>query len=178
MKKRYMALIVILITSIVWVSCNRMPKMLKPAADDLATDAMMEMPTVADPEAFTVALVEAAIDFQKINGAEATAVHYNDPASIDGQWYVFITNANDISIASAPSPHFIGTDIKNVISSDGSMIGVAIAKATGTGRWIEYLWPHPLTGENQQKRSWSIRHDGYLFGSGYYRDAPTADASE
>ena len=57
----------------------------------MASMTPMEMSTVEDPEAFTIALVEAAIDFQKVNGDEVTAAYYNDPASIDGQWYVFIT---------------------------------------------------------------------------------------
>ncbi|MCY3548826.1 MAG: hypothetical protein OXN27_01045 [Candidatus Poribacteria bacterium] len=39
--------------------------------------------------------------------------------------------------------------------------------ATGTGHWTEYLWPNPETGADEQKRTWSIRHDGYLFSAGY-----------
>lgn len=42
-----------------------------------------------------------------------------------------------------------------------------IAMATGTGHWTEYLWPNPETGADEQKRTWSIRHDGYLFSAGY-----------
>ncbi|MDE0681706.1 MAG: hypothetical protein OXI63_02205 [Candidatus Poribacteria bacterium] len=39
------------------------------------------------------------------------------------------------------------------------------------------MWPNPVTGGIGYKRSWSIRHDGYLFGSGYDIDAPTAKAA-
>lgn len=42
-----------------------------------------------------------------------------------------------------------------------------ITMATGTGHWTEYLWPNPETGADEQKRTWSIRHDGYLFSAGY-----------
>ena len=52
---------------------------------------------------------------------------------------------------------------------DNPELGIEIAKATEIGLWIEYLWPNPATGENEQKRTWAIRHDGYLFGSGYYK---------
>ena len=125
-----------------------------------------------DPEAFTRAIVLAAIARYESQGVEATAAYYNDPASIDEQWYVFITDENDFFVAHAPRPDFVGTDLKDVIGLDGSMLGVEIAKATGTGLWIEYLWPNPESGENEQKRSWAVRHDGYLFGSGYYKLAP------
>ena len=104
--------------------------------------------------------------------------YYNDPASMDGQWYVSIADANDIVIASAPSQAFLGTDLKAAIGPDGFKIGEEIAKATTTGRWVEYMWPNPITGEVGYKRSWSIRHDGYLFGSGYDIDAPTIEAVE
>ena len=57
----------------------------------------------------------------------------------------------------------------------GFMIGAEIAKATCIGRWMEYMWPNPITGEVGYKRSWSIRHDGYLFDSGYDIDAPTVE---
>lgn len=104
--------------------------------------------------------------------------YYNDPASMDGQWYVSISDPNDIVIASAPSQMFLGTDLKAAIGPDGFKIGEEIAKATSTGRWVEYMWPNPITGEVGYKRSWSIRHDGYLFGSGYDIDAPTIEAVE
>ena len=123
-----------------------------------------------DPVAFTRAVVLAAIARYESEGHEATAAYYNDPASIDGQWYVFIIdeNNNDVFTAHALMPDLVGTPLKDVLGLDGSALGVEIAKATGIGRWIEYAWPNPETGEDRQKRTWAIRHDGYLFGSGYY----------
>ncbi len=137
------------------------------------TDTVMPMdtPTTDDPEAFTVAFVQAAIDLYKSEGSMATATYYNNSASINGQWYVFITDANDIFVAHAPMQELIGTDLKDVIGLDGSALGVEIAKATETGLWIEYLWPNPESGMNEMKRTWAIRHEGYLFGSGYYEPA-------
>lgn len=129
-----------------------------------------------DPAAFTHAIVLAAIARYEFEGLEATVAYYNNPASIDGQWYVAITDENDISIAHAPRPDSVGTDFKDVMGLDGSPLGVEITKATGTGLWVEYLWPNPESGEVELKRAWAIRHDGYLFGSGYYEpvseDAP------
>ena len=127
-----------------------------------------DMPTMDDPEAFAIALVQAAVDLYKTEGRDAVAVYYNDPASVDGQWYVFITDANDLFVAHAPRPDFIGVDLKNVIRLDGSSLGAEIAMATSDGRWTEYLWPNPETNKLELKRTWSIRHDGYLFAAGYY----------
>ena len=136
------------------------------------------LPTVSkdDPEAFTRAIVLAAIARYEFAGLDAVSAYYNDSANIDGQWYVFITDANDLFVAHAPRPDFVGTDLKDVIGPDGFALGVEIAKATGTGLWIEYLWPNPETGKDEQKRTWAIRHDGYLFGSGYY--APVSEDTE
>ncbi len=124
-----------------------------------------------DPEAFTRAVVLAAVARYESEGVETTATYYNDSTSVDEQWYVFITDEDDIFVAHAPRPDFVGTDLKDVIGPDGSPVGVNIAKATGSGLWIEYLWPNPETGMDEQKRTWAIRHDGYLFGSGYYEPA-------
>ena len=138
----------------------------KPWGPDPAT---LTLASKDDPAAFTHDLVLAAIARYEFEGLEATAAYYNDPMNIDGQWYIFITDADDMFVAHAPRPDFVGTDLKEVLGLDGSrMLGVEIAAATGTGLWIEYLWPNPESGENEMKRTWAIRHDGYLFGSGYY----------
>ena len=121
-----------------------------------------------DPEAFAHAFVLAAVARYESEGLDATAAYYNAPASVDGQWYVFITDPNDIFVAHAPMPELVGTDLKDVIGLDGSALGMEIANATGTGHWIDYAWPNPETGEDRQKRTWAIRHNGYLFASGYY----------
>ena len=51
-----------------------------------------EMPTMDDPEAFAVAFVQAAVDLYKTAGSDAAIAYYNDPANIDGPWYVFIAD--------------------------------------------------------------------------------------
>ena len=126
-----------------------------------------------DPVAFTHAIVLEAIARYEFEGLEATATYYNDPVNINGQWYVGINDENDIAVAYAPRPDRVGTDLKDVMGLDGSPLGAEIAKATGTGLWIEYFWPNPESGEVALKRAWAIRHDGYLFGSGYYE--PVSD---
>ncbi len=164
MKNFLCILFIIGLTAFYVTGCER--SMTKATMDVVTTP---EKPTADDPEMFTVAFVQEAIDLYKTEGYDAIAAYYNDPAHIDGQWYVFITDPEDMFIAHAPRPDFVGTDLKDIVGLDGSPLGTEIAKATGTGLWIEYLWPNPETGKLEQKHAWAIRHDGYLFGSGYYR---------
>ncbi len=124
--------------------------------------------TMDDPEAFAVEFVQGAIDLYKSQGIDATVAHYGNPANIDGQWYVFITDENDIYVAQALAPYFVGRNINEIEGIDGMPTGAEIAKVTEEGRWTEYLWPNPETDKLEQKRTWSIRYDGYLFASGYY----------
>ena len=137
---------------------------------DSMMDAMegSEAPTMDEPEAYAVSLVQAAIDLYKSEGREVTVAYHNNPANIDGQWYVFITDENDNFIAHAQSPTLVDKDLKDVPGVDGSALGVEIANATEEGKWTDYLWPNPDSNKLEQKRTWSIRHDGYLFASGYY----------
>lgn len=140
--------------------------------------ATFSLGSKSDPEAFTLNFVLAAIARYEFYGADATAAYYNAPANIDGQWYVAISDTNDIYVAHPTRPDLIGKDRKETLGRNGEPVGAEIVKATGTGHWVEYLWPNPASGEVEQKRTWAIRHDGYVFGSGYYEpvteEAPTA----
>lgn len=117
--------------------CER--PMAKPIIDAVTP---MDLPTMDNPETFAVAFVQAAIDLYKTEGREAAIAYYNDPASMDGQWYVFITDENDLFVSHAPMPDLLRTDNKTFTGPDG-MTGVEIAMATEAGRWTEYLWPNP-----------------------------------
>ena len=162
--RHFLLILLIALTTIGITGCDRIvPELMT----DPATPPEM-IPTMDDPEAFTVAFVQAAIDLYKAEGAEATATYYNDSANIEGQWYVFIIDENDLYLAHPLVPRFLGKDIKTIPGIDGSPLGVEIAMATTEGRWTEYLWPNPETNKIELKRTWSIRHDGYLFASGYY----------
>ena len=82
--------------------CER--SMTKPMMDAVTPT---DMPTTGDPEAFAVAFVQTAIDHYKTEGREAAIAYHNDPANIDGQWYVFIIDTNDLFVAhpAAPETH-------------------------------------------------------------------------
>ena len=116
--------------------------------------------------------VQKAIDLYESDGLEATIEYYNSQESLDGQFYLFFIGADDNYLAHPIFPHLIGTDIKDVVGSDGQELGKEIAQATEDGIWVEYLWPHPESRREQQKVTWAIRHDGLIFASGYYAGGP------
>ena len=122
--------------------------------------------------------VSKAIARYDAEGLEATIAYHNSPQSLDGQFYLFLIGADDIYLAHPVFPHLIGTDIKDVVGSDGYELGKDIAKATEEGVWVEYLWPHPVTRREQQKVTWAMRHDGLIFASGYYAGEPEVGSRE
>ncbi|MDE0003765.1 MAG: cache domain-containing protein [Rhodospirillaceae bacterium] len=122
----------------------------------------------ADPREYTVEYVQRAIERYDRDGLEAMAAYYNSVASFEGQFYLFAMDANDIYFVHPLFPRLRGTDIKDVVGSDGYELGKEIAKATEAGHWIEYLWPHPVTLREVPKVAYAIRHDGRIFASGYY----------
>ena len=122
--------------------------------------------------------VNKAIARYDAEGLDAAIAHHNSRDSLDGQFYLFLIGADDVYLAHPIFPHLIGTDIKDVVGSDGYELGKDIAKATEEGRWVQYLWPHPVTLREQQKVTWAIRHDGLIFASGYYAFGPETESRE
>ena len=125
-----------------------------------------------NPAAFTQDFVQAALDRYDREGREATLAYYNDPSSIEGQWYLFIIDENDLFVSHPAMPELIGQDVKTIVGSDGYELGKEVAKATEAGHWIRYLWPNPAaSGVEEPEHTWVIRHDGLIFGSGYYESS-------
>lgn len=132
-------------------------------------------PSKDDPASYTQAFVERAIDRYNTDGLQATLDYYNSPDSIDGQWYVYIANS-EILLANAAVPSIVGMPNAETNGPDGFPIGLQIpAVATEDGAWVDYYWANPETGETQTKHSWVVRHDGLIFGSGWYEAGPSRD---
>ena len=127
-----------------------------------------------DVEDSTKEYVNKAIAKYDQEGLQATIAHYNSQDSLDGQFYLFLIGSDDNYLAHPIFPHLIGTDIKDVVGSDGQELGMEIAEATEGGIWVEYLWPHPVSRKEMQKVTWAVRHDGLIFASGYYAGGPEA----
>ncbi|MXY46774.1 MAG: hypothetical protein F4Y44_07275 [Chloroflexi bacterium] len=127
----------------------------------------------AEPAAYTQYLVNEAISMYESEGREETVAYYNSPDSLDGQWYVFIGDKNDRMLAHATVPENVGKRYDEVVSPDGYPAGAQVAAAaTEDGAWTSYTYINPTTGNVQTKHSWVIRHDGMIFGSGWYEDGP------
>ena len=130
--------------------------------------------TKADRPGYTVALVEQALQRYEAEGREATVDYYNTPESVDGEWYVFIFDESDQLIAHA-NPDLLGMDLKGDLGVDvtGYRFGDLMLTATEEGVWVDYLFLNLATGNQEYKHSWVVRHDGLLFGSGWYQVQPT-----
>ena len=127
-----------------------------------------EVSLESTPSAYARALVEQAVARYDAEGKDATLVRYNDPASVDGQYYVLIIDSSVLrAVANGARPDLVGT-IPDRIDPTGYYYGSDIASATEEGKWISYVILNPETGEEQRKHTWITLHDGLVFGSGYY----------
>ena len=139
-------------------------------------------PDRSDAPSYTKAFVQQATNLYDAVGLEATLAYYNRPESIDGQWYAFIIDENDL-FAAHPDPGRLGLDLKGWVGTDanGYNFGPEMLSATGDGRWVSYVYKNPETGsirirsedlgDLDLKNAWVVRHDGLLFGSGWYVNA-------
>lgn len=127
-----------------------------------------------NPPAFTRAMVEEAISRYESDGREATLAYYNSPESIDGQWYVFIGDENDVVIAHATVSDNVGMPFADITSPDGYPSGAQVlAAAKEGGAWTTYTYLNAVTGNVETKHSWVTRHNGMIFGSGWYEEGPS-----
>ena len=124
--------------------------------------------TKSDPAAYTKAFVNQAIRRYDTMGRDAALEFYNSMDSVDGEWYIFIADENDITIVHPTIPEHIGDDIKIRTDSNGYNFGTDIAAASEEGQWVDYTHQNPATNQYETKHSWVIRHDGLIFGSGWY----------
>ena len=148
-------------------------------AERIARAAVAGIPPRSAPADYTRHFVESAVARYEIKGLDAALAHYNRPESIDGQWYVFIIDENDLVIAH-PDPERRGLDVKGWVGTDanGYEFGPEMLAATEEGKWVSYVYRNPESGDIgsgfddvELKNVWVTKHDGLLFASGWYIDA-------
>ena len=127
------------------------------------------IPTENEASAYAMSKVQDAIRYYDRNGRDAAVAHYSSQDSVHGQWYVFIVDEDGYVIAT-PNTDLIGRDPALRVDASGYFYGDDLMSATGAGKWISYIFPHPQTGENARKHTWVVRHDGLLFASGFYEE--------
>jgi len=138
--------------------------------------ASIALGATAEADAATLAYVSAAIAAYEQDGLDATVAHYNTPESLEGQWYVFIFDEAD-RLLTHPDPSLLGDDLKGSLGTDitGRVFGLEMLQADEDGIWVSYVFVNPANGQPQVKHSWVVRHDGLLFGSGWYESVPGED---
>ena len=124
-------------------------------------------PGKSDAPAYTKAFVQQATNLYVALGLEETVAYYNTKESVDGQWYVFIIDPDGYTIAHH-NPQLRGRDPSLRVDATGYFYGDDLQSATEAGHWVDYVLLNSESGENRQKHTWIVRHDGLLFGSGWY----------
>lgn len=119
------------------------------------------------PEEYTKYLVQQAIDRYDNEGREATFKHYSSAESLNGSWYVFVIEG-DYLVVNPNRPDLVGTSTAARSDVKGKPYGEDLVAATEDGVWVDYFFRHPVTGEDTQKYSWAVRHDGLVFASGWF----------
>ena len=148
-------------------------------AERIDGGVVASIPSRSAPADYTAFVVDDAIARYQTRGREDTLAHYSRKESIDGQWYVFIIDA-DGRVVAHPDPERVGLDVNGWVGTDinGYNYAPEMLSATGEGKWVTYVSANPelgdfgpgYTGEFELKHAWVVRHDGLLFGSGWYID--------
>ena len=141
-------------------------------AEEMIDDAVMR---VADPPAYAQAFVARAVSRYEAEGRDATVAYYNTRESMDGPWYVIVYDEDTETIAHPTRKDFLGQSPRERSDITGKPYGVEIASATEDGRWVDYVFVNPATGEPQRKHTWVIKHDGLLFAAGWYEPISRED---
>ncbi len=124
-------------------------------------------PRKSDAPAYTKSVVQQALNLYDALGLDAAIEYYTSKESVDGQWYVFIVDENGYTIAHH-NPMFVRRDPSLRVDAAGYFYGDDLRSATETGKWVDYVLVNPESGEDRQKHTWVVRHDGLLFASGWY----------
>ena len=153
------------------------PGLTEAEVERIARGVVASIPPKSDHAEYTRFLVESAIARYETQGLDATLVHYNREESVDGQWYVFIIDENDLVIGH-PDSDRLGLDVKGWVGTDanGYEFGPEMLSAPEDGKWVSYVYRNPESGgigsgEFELKNVWVERRDGLLFASGWYIDA-------
>ena len=145
----------------------------------IAEAKLAYVPLKSTPDDYTQYMVKDAIKRYESDGLDNTVAYYNTPVSIDGQWYIFIIDQDDMMVAHAANPSLVGRPASAAQGPNAYPAGDAVAAvADEDGEWFSYTFPNPATGGVQTKHSWMVEYDGLVFGSGWYEDGPAkSDAS-
>ena len=156
------------------------PGLTSAEAEEIARGVVASIPPKSAPAEYTKFFVDNAISRYETQGLEATLAYYNREQSVDGQWYVFVIDENDLVIGH-PDAHRLGLDLNGWVGTDatGYNFGPDMLSATEDGKWVSYVYRNPEsggigadhTGALEYKHVWVVGHDGLRFASGWHISA-------
>ncbi len=158
---------------------EREPRLSRADVQRIARNVVASIPLRSAPAEYTKFFVENAISKYDSEGLDATLNYYNRLESVDGQWYVFIVDANDRVIAHY-NPGLLNADLKGPLGIDPNSypFGQDMLSATEEGKWVSYVFRNPESGvpggdfaSFEIKNVWVVRHGGLLFASGWFVEA-------
>ena len=116
------------------------------------------------PADYTRFVVDSAIDRYESEGLDATLAYYNREESIDGQWYVFIIDENDLVIGH-PDPGRLELYLKGWVGTDanGYKFGPEMLSATANGKWVSCVYRTRRAGASGMNTParWSTSTSGW-----------------
>ncbi len=118
------------------------------------------------------AMVARAIALYDQIGAEQAFATMNRPDGgfRDRDLYISVVGPNGRVVVQAAEPERVGLDVLTITDAVGTPYGrYLVDRATPDGVWVDYLRRDPLTGDDEPKSSWAVRHDGHVFLCGFYK---------
>jgi len=120
------------------------------------------------------AMVAKAIDLFKAKGPGSFDIMNQGETTgfRRGDIYIFVYRAGPDPkvVAQAADPTRIGLDVTTITDSTGKAFGKEmLTRANAEGTWVDYMRTNPVTGKEEQKSSWVVLYDGYVFGCGVYK---------
>jgi cytochrome c len=118
-----------------------------------------------------VAMVNSALAAYDEQGTEVfTLITEPSTEFVDRDLYVFVYGPDGRIVAHGLDAGLIGREASTIVDIHGREFALEfMERATPDGVWVDYAWTDPLTGEEVEKTSWVVRHDGYVFGTGVYK---------
>ena len=174
--------IVVILAAVALVACDTAWTATQSAASQsplASLPSLDEISREAEPGLYTQAFVAEAIRRYDAEGREAALAFFNNPESVDGEWYMFIIGEDGEVLAHSAIPENVGLFVKKPLGVDanGFDFGSAMLAATEQGSWVSYVYENPARGNLlETKHAWVVKHDGLIFASGWYQvdryDAP------
>lgn len=101
-----------------------------------------------------MALAKDAAALVKADGKEKAFAAFNDPTGkfVKGDLYIFVVDADGVTLAHGGNPKLIGKNMKELKDADGNLFMQAMMdKAKSGGGWVDYRWTNPATKKVQAK---------------------------